>query len=198
MKDTGITPQSLQPRNTIPGATFNDTFSFLGTIARQISAIEQSNIYTERDITDEQFKSMYEAFEYGLSLYKEGHPYNASVVQEAVRTFYVAAKPIVTDSVSGLLLAAYLIAPGSEGAKTLEDEHQLPGVAEYLQLAVAKYCEYNIDSGPDKVNYDILDKIVTLGKQKLKPNAPEVQAVVSSLFEYYKTRTDMDIYLQWV
>lgn len=186
MKETGITPQSLQPRNTLPGAAFNDIFGFLGAMARQINVAEKRDSYNEVNITDEQFERMFEAFEHGLSLYKEGRPYDDSAVQEAVRTFHVAARPIISDSVSALLLVAYLITPGSEGSKAVEEEYQLPGVAEYLQRAIAKYSEDNIDSGIDKAINDAFNEIVALGKQKLKPNDPKVQAVVSRLFKHYK------------
>ena len=187
MKDTGITPQSLQPRNALFGATFNDTFDFLGVMSRQLNAAEQNDCVAEPDISEEQFNLMLEAFEFLLSLYTDGFPFDNPAVQEAVRLFHMAAKPLLSDSVTGLLMAAYLIAPGSEGAKVVEEEYQLPGVAEYLQHAVSKYSEDKIDAGTDKVINDVIEEIVSLGKQKYKSNSPEVQAVVSRLYDYYKT-----------
>ena len=187
MKETGITPQSMQPRSLVPGATFNDTFGFLGALARQMNSAENNGTFDGMEIPDEQAELMIDAFERGLSLYREGLSHNAPAVQEAVKSFHSAAKPILSDAVSGLLLAGYLIAPGSEGASAVEEEYQLPGVAEFLQLAIVKYCEDNIDSGPDKSINDLLGEIVSMGKEKFKSNSPEVQAVVHRLFEFYQT-----------
>lgn len=187
MKETGITPQSMQPRSLVPGATFNDTFGFLGALARQIKSAENSGAFDGMEITDEQAKLVIEAFESGLSLYREGLSHTDPAVQEAVKAFHSAAKPILSEAVSGLLLVGYLIAPGSEVASAVEEEYQLPGVAEFLQLAIVKYCEDNIDSGPDKIINDLLGEIISMGKEKFKSNSPEVQAVVHRLFEFYKT-----------
>lgn len=187
MKETGITPQSMQPKTTVPGATYNDTVGFLGAWARQIKAVEQIDSYSDVVFTGEQGGLLFEAFERGISLYREGHSYDDSVVQDVVREFHAAAKPFISGLVSGLLLVAYLIAPGSEGARAIEEDYQLPGVAEYLQLAITKYCEDNIDSGPDKAIHETLDEIVTLGKQKFKAGSSEVQAVVKKLFDCYNT-----------
>lgn len=186
MKETGITPQSIQPRNIVPGATFNDTFGFLGAMARQMNSAERNDTFSEMTITDDQAERMFEAFERGISLYREGLQHDDPAVQETVRSFHDAARPILSDAVSGLLLAVYLITPGSEGAKALEEEYQLPGVAEYLQHAIVKYCEDNIDSGPDKAINDLLGEIVSLGKKKFKASSPEVQSVVNRLYEVYK------------
>jgi DNA-binding transcriptional MerR regulator len=187
MKETGITPQSMQPRSLASSATFNDTFAVLGVLARQMNLAENSEVFSEMSITDDQVDLVFEAFEGILSLYREGLQHDSPTVQEAVRMFHYAARPVLSDSVSGLFLAAYFIAPGSEGAKALEEEYQLSGVAEFLQLAIVKYCEDNIDSGSDKTINDLLGEIVSLGKKEFKVDSPEVQAVVNRLFEFYKT-----------
>ena len=190
MRETGITPLSLRPQNLMPEATFNDTLGFLGAIARQTRAVEQNPAFSGAELTDEQETQIFEALEYGVSLYKEGCPHDDEKMQTAVKAFHVAAKPVLSDSVTSLFLVAYLITPGSEGAKALEEEYELPGLAEYLQLAVSKYVEDNIDSGSEKLVYDLLDEIVSLGKQKLKSSSPEVQSVVSKIFEYYNEESE--------
>lgn len=183
MKETGLTPKALHSQAAMLDVTFNDTFGVLGSLTRQFA-----NDGTESGdcpITDEEFERMFEAFESVLNLYKNGLSCDEDSVQKAVQAFHELASPLLSNAVSGLMMASFLIAPGSKGAEEIEAEYSLPGVAEFIRQAVNKYVEDNIDKGPDKVLSDALEKIVTFGKQKYKPWSDEVQAVVSTIYDFY-------------
>lgn len=183
MKETGLTPKALHSQAAMLGVTFNDTFGILGALTRQFA-----NDETEPGdclITDEEFERMLEAFESVLNLYKNGLAYNEDCVQKAVRAFHELASPLFSNAVSGLMMASFLIAPGSKGAEEIEAEYKLPGAAEFIQQAVNKYVEDNIDKGPDKVLNDALGEIVSLGKQKYKPWSDEVQSVIDRIYNFY-------------
>ena len=126
-----------------------------------------------------------EAFESVLDLYKNGLAYDEDPVQTAVQAFHELASPLLSNAVSGLMIASFLIAPGSKGAEEIEAEYKLPGAAEFIQQAVNKYIEDNIDKGPDKVLNDALEEIVSFGKQKYKPWSYEVQSVVDKIYNFY-------------
>ena len=111
----------------------------------------------------------------------------AKPIQKAVQAFHKLASPMLSNAVSGLMMASFLIAPGSKGAEEIEVEYKLPGAAEFIQQAVNKYVEDNIDKGPDKVLNDALEEIVTFGKQKYKPWSDEVQSVVDRIYNFYAT-----------
>ena len=186
MKDVGLTPQSLQPRNDMIGTlTFNDSFGLLSAISRQIDT--STGDIENPPITDEQFDALMEAFERGVSIYKEGFPVDGAEMQEAIRTFHNLATPVLSQSVFGLWTMTFLIAPGSEGGNALEEEYQLPGLAGYLQDAVVKYCENNFEAGVDKLLFDTLDEMVALGIAKHSPSSDEVQTLAAKVHDFYKT-----------
>ena len=183
MKETGLTPRALHSQAAMLGVTYNDTFGVLGALTRQFA-----NDKTEPEdspITDEEFKRMFEAFENVLTLYKNGLAYDEGSVQKAVQAFHELASPLLSNAVSGLMMASFLIAPGSKGAEEIEAEYELPGAAEFIQQAVNKYVEDNMDKGPDKVLNDALEEIVAFGKQKYKPWSDEVQFVVDRIYNSY-------------
>lgn len=163
MKETGLTPKALHSQAAMMGATFNDTFGVLGAVTRQFANDETKP--GDCPITDEEFEHMFEAFESVLDLYKNGLAYDEDPVQTAVQAFHELASPLLSNAVSGLMIASFLIAPGSKGAEEIEAEYKLPGAAEFIQQAVNKYIEDNIDKGPDKVLNDALEEIVSFGKQ---------------------------------
>lgn len=183
MKETGLTPKALHSQAAMMGATFNDTFGVLGAVTRQFANDETKP--GDCPITDEEFEHMFEAFESVLDLYKNGLAYDEDPVQTAVQAFHELASPLLSNAVSGLMIASFLIAPGSKGAEEIEAEYKLPGAAEFIQQAVNKYIEDNIDKGPDKVLNDALEEIVSFGKQKYKPWSYEVQSVVDKIYNFY-------------
>lgn len=182
MKETGLTPKALHSQAAMMGATFNDTFGVLGAVTRQFANDETKP--GDCPITDEEFEHMFEAFESVLDLYKNGLAYDEDPVQTAVQAFHELASPLLSNAVSGLMIASFLIAPGSKGAEEIEAEYKLPGAAEFIQQAVNKYIEDNIDKGPDKVLNDALEEIVSFGKQKYKPWSYEVQSVVDKIYNF--------------
>ncbi|MBR3752408.1 MAG: MerR family transcriptional regulator [Ruminiclostridium sp.] len=185
MRETGITPKALHSQATLLGVTFNDTFGVLGALTRQFSNDETE--LEDSPITDKDFERIFESFENVLTLYKNGLAYDADSVQTAVQTFHKLASPLLSNTVTGLMMASVLIAPGSKGAEEIEAEYKLPGAAKFIQQAVNKYVEDNIDKGPDKIFNDAFDEIVTFGKQKYKPWSDEVQTVVDRIYNFYAT-----------
>lgn len=183
MKETGLTPKALHSQAAMMGATFNDTFGVLGAVTRQFANDETKP--GDCPITDEEFEHMFKAFESVLDLYKNGLAYDEDPVQTAVQAFHELASPLLSNAVSGLMIASFLIVPGSKGAEEIEAEYKLPGAAEFIQQAVNKYIEDNIDKGPDKVLNDALEEIVSFGKQKYKPWSYEVQSVVDKIYNFY-------------
>lgn len=186
MKETGLTPKALHPQTAaLDGLTFNDTFGILGAITRQLS--HEDDGVEDSPLSDAEIEHMIEAFEYLLNLYKNGAAYDEDSVQKAVQAVHKLASPWLSDTVSGLMMASFLIAPGSKGAEALEAEYELPGAAEFIQRAVHKYCEDNINTGADKLINDALDEIVSLGKKKYKPWSEEVQAAVAKVYGFLDT-----------
>lgn len=186
MKETGITPQSLHQRGILPDITYKDFIGLFRGISRQIDALEQEGIVLENVMTDEQFDYMIERLENMVTLFNAQVSCDDPAMQDALREFHVAASPLVSDTAIGLLMFSYLVTPGSEGARLLEEECELPGVAEYLQGAVLKYYKDHSEDGNDKELCDILEEIVSLGKEKYKPGSMEVQTAVKKLYDWYE------------
>lgn len=183
MKETGLTPKALHSQAVIMGTTFNDTFGVLGAMTRQFADDDAEP--GDCPITDEEFEHMFVAFENILDLYKNGLAYDEDPVQAAVQAFHKLASPLLSNAVSGLMMASLLIAPGSKSAEEIEAAYNLPGVAGFIQQAVNKYVADHIDKGPDKILNDALKEIVFLGKQKYKPSSHEVQSVVDKIYNFY-------------
>ena len=184
MKKTGLTPKALYSHTgEMSDLTFNDTFGILSAITRHIP--HGYNDVEELPLSDEEIERGILMFEYVLSMYKEGISYDDDSVQSAIQEFHKLATPWLTDTVFGLFMASYLIAPGSAGAAELEAEYELPGVAEYIQLAIHKYCNDNINKSVDKSLKDAIDELVSYGKKKYAPWSNEAQTVVSKIYEFY-------------
>lgn len=193
MKETGLTPKALHPQtDALDGLTFEDTFGILGAFARQLS--HEDGEVEDCPLSDAEIEHMVEAFEYLLNLYKSGVAYDEDSVQKAVQAVHKLASPWISGTVSGLMMASFLIAPGSKGAEELEAEYELPGVAEFIQRAVHKYCEDNINTGADKLINNALEEIVSLGKKKYKPWSDEVQTVVAKVYGFLET-TSISAYI---
>ena len=186
MKETGLTPKALHLQTAIlDGLTFNDTFGVLGAISRCLPHGDEET--EDSPVSDEEIERIFEAFEYVLSQYKAGAAYDEDSVQTAVQEFHKLASPWLSDTVSGLMMVSFLIAPGSKGAEELEADYELPGAADFIQRAVHKYYDDNIDKGADKILNDALEEIVSFGKKKYKPWSEEVQAVVAKVYDFYAT-----------